>query len=105
MFLESVVEVLGGGVAKFEGDLGGGLGGIEEVAAGEVEALGGEVAEDGRLECLLEAAFELVFVETDGFCDLGQAWRAVDTGVDEVPGGEDLFLIGGGFEESGLCLA
>ena len=103
MFPEGVVEVLGGGVAQLEGDLGCRLLGIEQVTACQLETLGGEVAEHGGLECLFKAAFELVFVEADGAGDLGQARRTVDAFVDKIAGGENPFLVGIRSQVLGVC--
>jgi hypothetical protein len=95
MPFEGVVEVLGGSIAEVEGYFGGGFVGIEQVPFSEQEALCGEIAEYGGLEGLFESPLQLIFVEPDGCRDLGEAGRAVDTLVDEVAGGDDLFLIGG----------
>lgn len=94
MSFERIIEVLGGGIAEVEGYFGGGLVGIEEVSFGEEEALSGEVTEYGGLEGLFESPFQLVFIEPDGCGDLGEAGRAVYPLVDEVTGGDDLFLVG-----------
>ena len=100
MLFEGVVEVLGGGIAEVEGYFGGCLVGIEQVSFGQEEALCGEIAEYGGLEGFFKTPLQLVFVEPDGCRDLGEAGRAVDALVDEVTGGDDLFLIGGRFEIS-----
>ncbi len=95
MLFEGVVEVLGGSIAEVEGYFGGRLVGIEQVSSGQEEALCGEIAEYSGLEGLFKTALQLVFVEPDGCRDLGEAGRAVDALVDEVTGGDDLFLVGG----------
>jgi hypothetical protein len=98
MLFEGVVEVLGGSIAEVEGYFGGCLVGIEQVSFGQEEALGGEVTEYGGLEGLFKPPLKLILVEPDGCRDLGEAGRAVDALVDEVTGGDDLFLVGGSLQ-------
>ena len=92
MPLEGIVEVLGGRITQFVGDFSGRFVGIEQVAAGQQEALGGEVAEDGGLEGLFEAAFELEFIQAYFFRYFGEIGRAGNPFIDEIAGGDNLFL-------------
>src|ERR1700759_3277717 len=99
MFFKGVVEVLRGGVAKLKSDFRRGLLRIQQITAGEMEALPGEVPKDGSPEGFFESPVEFVFVKAHGTGDLGEAWRRVDTGIDEVAGGQYFFFVGGGLEE------
>ena len=99
MLLKGIVEVLGGGIAQLEGYFCGRLVSVAQVAAGQQQALLGEIAEYGRLKSLLESPLQLVFIQAYRLRDLGKAGRAVDAFVDEVTCGDDLFLISGIFDE------
>ena len=92
-FFEGIVEVLWGGVAQFGGYFGGGLLCVTQVAMCEVEALLGQVAEYSGIECFLEAAFELVFIQTNDAGYLGEVRRAIDALIDQVANGNELLFI------------
>ena len=106
-FLESIVEVLRGRIAEFIRYLCGRPACIQQGLAGEQEALFGQIAEDGGPEHFFKPAFELVFVETYGPCDLGEIGRGVEPLVDEIADGEEFLLVGRRFDERfpvmGVC--
>ena len=97
MLLKGIIEVLRGGIAQLEGDLGSRLVRVEQIATGQQQALFGKVAEDCRLEGLLKPALQFIFIQAHYFSYFGQAGRAVDPFIDQVARGDDLLLVRGVF--------
>ena len=101
-FFEGCAEVLGGGIAEFEGDLCGCLLGALELVVGEQEAGFGEVGVDACVEDLFKTSFELKLVDA---CDACQLWKGgwhVKAVHDVVAGKDDAFAVVIGGDVAGL---